>query len=367
MRKTYGIIVIIVATIFMTMALSTSSAIAQEVIKWRLVSCWPSYTAFAQVEKRLMKNIYELSGGRLQITGYAAGELVPTSAVFDTVSKGSAEMGIDYPGYWQGKNSAFDLLGSVPMAFSQYDVVNWYLHGGGRELFNYMYGKYNAIYFLESVASVGSGIRSRTPIRSLADLKGKKIRVSGKAVGYVMTKAGATPVMTAPAEIAQALATGQIDAASFNAPQVDLSLGLAEVTKYNIGPGWNIPSGCGGVMINKDAWNTLPPDLKKIIEVATMDNLAFYSSLSEWDTMSALKKFEEKGTVVTKFSAKELAQIEEWVWEFIVDEAKKNPDYDKIATSMFQYMKDFYQTREYDEPYGQGRNPSKWPKLPNLR
>lgn len=365
MRKTYGII-LIVATITAFVMLA-STAVAQTVYKWRLVSVWPSYTAFAQVEKRLIKNIYELSGGRLQITGYSAGELVPTMAVFDTVAKGAAEMGIDYPGYWQGKNSAFDLLGTVPMAFSQYDVINWYLHGGGRQLYNEMYGKNNLIYYVQSVASIGSGIRSVKPIRNLADLKGKKIRVSGRAAGYVMAKAGATPVMTDAAQIAQALATGQIDAASFNAPAVDLSLGLGEVTKYNIGPGWNIPSGAGGVMINKDAWNTLPPDLKKIIEVAAMDNLSFFSSLSEWDSMAALKKFEEKGTVVTKFSEKELAQIEEWVWEFIEAEAKKNPDFEKVATSIFQYMKDFSISREYQEPYSHGRNPTKYPKLPKLR
>jgi TRAP-type mannitol/chloroaromatic compound transport system substrate-binding protein len=365
MRKTYGII-IIVATITALVMLA-STAVAQTVYKWRLVSCWPSYSSFAQAEKRLVKNIYELSGGRLQITTYSAGELVPSMAVFDTVAKGAAEVGIDYAGYWQGKNSAFDILGTVPMAASQHDVVNWYFHAGGRELYNEIYGKYGLHYMLQVVVSAGSGIRSRTPIRTLADLKGKKIRVSGRAAGYVMAKAGATPMMTEPAQIAQALATGQLDGASFNAPGVDLSLGLAEVTKYNIGPGWNIPSASGGVLINKDAWNTLPPDLKKIMEVAAVDNLAFYVSFSEWDNVQSLKKFEEKGTVVTKFSDKELAQIEAWVWEFIEDEAKKNPDFERVATSYFQYMKDFATTREYQEPYSQGRNPTRYPKLPKLK
>ncbi len=254
MKKFYGIIVVIIVAVFMTMTIFAVPAVAQT-IKWRLVSCWPAYSSISQSEKRFAKNIYELSGGRLQITTHPAGELVPAMAVFDTVSKGAAEMGEDYAGYWAGKNSAFDLLGSLPMALSQYDLINWYIHGGGHEIYNYMYGKYNMIYFITGVTSIASGIRSRVPIRSLADLKGKKIRISGRASGYVMQKAGATPVMTAPGEIAQALATGNIDAAAFNTPAIDLSLGLAEVTKYNIGPGWNQPSSVGGVMINKDAWN----------------------------------------------------------------------------------------------------------------
>lgn len=366
MKKFNGIIVVIIAAVFMTMSIFAAPAFAQT-IKWRLVSCWPAYSSISQSEKRFAKNIYELSGGRLQITTHPAGELVPSMAVFDTVAKGAAEMGADYASYWASKNSAFDLLGSYPMAFSQYDLINWYIHSGGNEIYNYMYGKYNMIYFITGVTCVASGIRSRTPIRSLADLKGKKIRISGRAAGYVMQKAGATPVMTAPGEIAQAMGTGAIDAAAFNTPNIDLSLGLAEVTKYNIGPGWNQPFSVGGVMINKDAWNTLPPDLKKIIEMAAYENILAMATLSEWDNSIALKKWQEKGVQVTKFSTKDLAQIEEWVWEFIAAEALKNPDYDKIATSMFQYMKDFSQARDYEAPYAQGRNPVKWPKLPNLK
>jgi len=366
MTKIYRIIIVIVTAIFGMMAICTTSAIAQT-LKWRLVSCWPAHSSIAQSEKRLAKNVYELSGGRLHITVHPAGEIVSTMAVFDTVSKGAAEMGADYAGYWQGRNSGFDLLGSSAMMLSQYDFINWYIYGGGREIYNYMYGKYNMIYFVTGVSPMASGIRSRTPIRSLADLKGKKIRISGRAAGYVIQKAGATPVMTAPAEIAQALATGQIDAAAFNTPAIDHSLGFAEVTKYNIGPGWHQPSSVGGLMINKDAWNSLPPDLKKIIEVAAMENVAVMNALGEWDNMENLKKFAEKGTQVAKFSVKELAQIEEWVWEFHIAEAQKNPDYDRIVTSMFQYLKNFSEAREYAVPYAQGRTPTKFPKLPGLK
>jgi TRAP-type mannitol/chloroaromatic compound transport system substrate-binding protein len=350
----------------MAMAIFAAPAFAQT-IKWRLVSCWPAYSAISQSEKRFAKNIYELSGGRLQITTHPAGELVPPQAVFDTVAKGAAEMGADWATYWSSKNSAFDLLGSLPMAMSQYDLINWYVQCDGNEIYNYMYGKYNMIYFITAVTSIASGIRSRAPIRSLADLKGKKIRMSGKALGYVLQRAGAVQATTAAGEIAQQLATGTIDAAAFNTPQIDLSIGLADVTKYNIGPGWNQPSSVGGVMINKDAWNTLPSDLKKIVEIAAYENILNMSTLAEWNTAAALKKYQEKGIQVTKFSAKDLAQIEEWVWEFIAAEALKNPDYDKVATSIFQYMKDFSNARDYEVPYAQGRNPVKWPKLPNLK
>jgi TRAP-type mannitol/chloroaromatic compound transport system substrate-binding protein len=276
-------------------------------------------------------------------------------------------MGSEWATYWAGKNSAFDPLGSITLVFSQHDTINWYFHAGGREIFNYMYGKYNLIYFPTAATPVTSGIRSRMPIRGLADLKGKKIRIPGKVAGYIMQKAGAVQVMVAPGEIAQALATGALDGSAFNTPVTDLSIGLDEVTKYNIGPGWNMPSGIEGMIINKDAWNTLPPDLKKIIEIAANDSFLYMSTQMEWESVMALRKFQEKGTQVRKFSERDLAQIEEWAWEIIVAEAQKNPDYDKVVTSIFQYMKDFSQLRDYEVPYSQGRNPLKWPKLPNLK
>ena len=356
----------IIVAVFITMAIFTAPVIA-ETIKWRLVSVWPAYSAIFQSQTRLAKNIYELSGGRLQISVHPAGELVPATAVFDTVSKGAAEMGVDYASYWAGKNTAFDLLGSYPMTLSQYDVINWYIHGGGREMYNYIYGKYNMIHFLNGVTPVASGFRSRMPIRSLADLKGKKVRMSGKASGYLLQKLGAVQVMTSASEVSQAVATGAVDVVAFNTLAIDWSIGLADVTKYNIGPAWHQPSSSGGVIINKDAWNALPPDLKKIIEVATSENNLFMTSLAEWDNIHYVDKFKEKGTQVLKFSAKDLKQIEDWTWEYIVEEAKKNPDYDKIVTSMFQYLKEFRECRDYEIPYAQGRNPTTFPKLPNLK
>jgi TRAP-type mannitol/chloroaromatic compound transport system substrate-binding protein len=366
MKKFYKIMAENIIAIFIVLTIFTVPVIA-ETIKWRLISCWPVYSSLWQSSTRLTKTIYELSGGRLQITPHPAGELVPAAAVFDTVSKGAAEMGVDWATYWAGKNSAFDLLGSYPMTLSQYDVINWYNFGGGQDIFNYMYGKYNMIYFINGITPVGSGIRSRMPIRSLADLKGKKIRMSGKAAGYILQKAGAVQVQTPAGEISQALAAGTIDAASFNIPNVDWSLGMGEVTKYNIGPAWNMPSASGGVMINKDAWNSLPPDLKKIIEIALAESNEYHTSLAEWDNISYITKFREKGVIDTKWSDKDLKQIEEWTWEFIVEEAKKNPDYDKVATSMFQFLKDFRAMREHEVPFAQGRTPSTFPKLPHLK
>lgn len=365
MKKMYRVIVGIVIAVFMNIAIFTVSSIA-ETIKWRLVSCWPPKAPSFVSTELFAKSVYELSGGRLKITVYPAGELVPALAVFDTVSKGAAEMGGDWPGYWGNKNSAFDLLGSYPMGLGQHDMVNWYLKFGGREIYNDLYGKYNMVFVIHGCNPVACGIRSIKPIKSLADFKGKKIRISGRPQGYILQKAGAVQIMIAPGEISLALQTGTVDAASFNTPAMDWSVGMA-MAKYNIAPAWESPSAVGGIIINKDAWNTLPPDLKRIIEVASLESMLIHNANEDMIYGPFLEKFKNSGTIVTKFSAKDLKQIEEWMWEYVVEEAKKNPDYNKVATSMFQYLKDFRATRDYQQPFSHGRNLMTLPKLPDLK
>jgi TRAP-type mannitol/chloroaromatic compound transport system substrate-binding protein len=362
MKKFYTIIIV---GLMMTIFIARSAC--AEPIKWQMITCWIPSMAVSESDRHFAKSVYELSGGRLQIIVNSAGTIVPAQSVFDAVARGVAEMGSDNPSYWSGKNSAFDLLGSFPGALSQYDVFNWYFHFGGHDLYNYMYGKYNMLYLITAVAPMGSGIRSRQPIKTLADFKGKKLRMSGKAQGYILQKLGAAQLMMAGGDIYQALQIGTIDGAEFSCPSIDWSLGLADVTKYNIGPGWNQPATVFGMMINRDAWYKLPADLKRIVEFAATDNMAYMSSYYESKNAAAINAFRDKGTETYKLSARDLKQLEDWSWEYIVAEAQRNEDYDKVATSIVQYLKDFRVTRTSEEPFAHGHSPTVIPKLPNLQ
>ena len=364
MKKSLGIVI---AVVMMTILCVGMVVAADQPIKWKMVSTWTPAINLIEGDKNFAKLVSELSNGRLQITVSPAGELVPAVAVFDTVSKGSIECGGDWPGYWAGKNSAFDLLGSYPMGLCQYDVINWYYHGGGKKIFDDLFAKYNMMYFLTSVSPMESGIRASVPIKTLADYKGKKLRMSGKAQGHILQKLGAAQVMVSGGEIYQALQMATIDGAEFCSPSIDWKMGFGEVTKYNIGPGWHQPSSTFGVMINKGAWDKLPADLKVIVEKAAQANVAYMSSWYETGNIEALELFRKAGSQIFKLSNDELKQIEAYSWEYLVDEAAKNPDFQNAALSMFQFLKDFQATRDSQEPFTQGRNPFTWPNLPGLK
>ena len=79
-------------------------AIAKNRHEWRMVTSWPKgLPGLGTGAERLAENITKLSGGRLTIKVYSAGELVPALGVFDAVADGTAQMGYDASYYHLGK------------------------------------------------------------------------------------------------------------------------------------------------------------------------------------------------------------------------------------------------------------------------
>ena len=76
-------------------------AIAQDKRQWKMVTAWPKNLPGPGVAAQtLADRITTLSGGRIEVTLYAAGELVPGRGVFDAVSEGTAELYHAVPAYW---------------------------------------------------------------------------------------------------------------------------------------------------------------------------------------------------------------------------------------------------------------------------
>jgi TRAP-type mannitol/chloroaromatic compound transport system substrate-binding protein len=104
-------------------------------------------------------------------------------------------------------------------------------------------------------------------VNSIEDIKGLKMRIPGLA-GEVFADAGGTAVRIPGSEIYTSLQTGVIDAAEWVGPYNDLALGLYEVAKYYYFPGWHEPGSMLELIINKDSFEALPPDMQAIVTYA---------------------------------------------------------------------------------------------------
>ena len=157
------------------------------------------------------KWVKEMSGGRLQITVYGGGELVPPLGVFDAVSQGTVEMGHGAAYYWAGKSPATQFFAAVPFGFNAQALNAWLYSGGGMALWDEVYAKFNLKPFIAGNTGVQMGGWFNKEITSMDDLKGLKMRIPGLG-GKVIAKAGGNAVLVAGGEIYTNLDRGVIDA-----------------------------------------------------------------------------------------------------------------------------------------------------------
>ena len=241
---------------------------AQEKRKWRMVTTWPkNFPGLGTGANKIAEYITKASDGRLTVTVYGGGEIVPPFESFDAVSEGTAEMGHGAAYYWKGKSPATQFFTAVPFGMTAQEINGWVYHGGGQQLWDDLYAKFNLKPFLGGNTGVQMGGWFNREINSLDDLKGLKIRMPGLG-GEVLNAAGATAKVLPGGEIFTALQTGAIDATEWVGPYNDLAFGLHKVAKFYYYPGWHEPGAALECFVNKQAYDALPADLQQIVAVA---------------------------------------------------------------------------------------------------
>ncbi len=234
--------------------------------------------------ERVADRIRVLSGGRLDITVSAAGEVVPAFEVLDAVGNGVAELGHTASFYWQGKMPAAAFFTTVPFGLTPAEHVAWVEAGGGQQLWDELYAPFGVKPFMAGNTGVCMGGWFRREVKSAADLRGLKLRSLGLG-GEVYRRLGATPQTTPPAEILNSLQSGVIDGAEFVGPGSDIALGLYRVAPFYYYPGFNKPNGTGECIVSLKAWSTLSDEFKAIVAHACASEANY--ALSEMERLNA--------------------------------------------------------------------------------
>lgn len=246
----------------------SAPAIAEERITWRMVTTWPrNFPGLGVGAQRLADRITEMSGGRLTVEVYAAGELVPALGSFDAVIEGSAEMSHGASYYWQNKSRATSFFTGVPYGMTSRELSAWVRFMGGQEIWDEVYDQFGVKGFMSGDTGTQAGGWFRKELNSLDDIDGVRFRTPGLG-GQVWERLGATVVNMAGGEIYQALQSGALDAAEFVGPYNDLALGFYQVTKNYYMPSFVEPGLATEAVVNKSKFAALPADLQKIVEYA---------------------------------------------------------------------------------------------------
>jgi TRAP-type mannitol/chloroaromatic compound transport system substrate-binding protein len=256
-----------------------------ETRRWRMVTSWPKRLPGPGMSaERVAERIAALSGGRLQITVHAAGEVVPALEVLDAVGSGVAEMGHTAAFYWQGKQPAAVFYTTVPFGLTPTEHVSWVDVGGGQALWDELYAPFGVKPFMAGNTGVCMGGWFRREINSIDDVKGLKVRSLGLG-GEIYRRLGATAQTTSPAEILASMQSGLIDGAEFVGPGSDIALGLYRVATFYYAPGFNKPNGTGECVVSLKAWQSLDSEMQAIVQHACANEAQF--ALAEMERLNA--------------------------------------------------------------------------------
>ena len=244
---------------------------AQQTFNWKMTSAYPKGAPFymdgpgSAVD--LARRIEAMSNGRLKITVYGAGELIPALEGFDAVRAGTVELNHANSYFWTGKTFAAQYFTAVPFGLNFQGINGWLYDGGGIALWHEVYKPFGMIAFPCGNTGVQMTGWFKKEIKSSADFKGLKMRIPGLA-GKVYSTLGVDVKLLPGGEIFPALERGVIDAAEFVGPYQDRRLGLQKAAKFYYTTGWHETATVSELLINAAAWAKLPKDLQAIVENA---------------------------------------------------------------------------------------------------
>ena len=280
-----------------------------EVIRWRCQSTHsPGFLSYKTLEK-LFDEIRIASGGRLEITQYAGGTLIPWAECFEAVSTGTLDSAIHGSNLFAGAiEPASNYWNASPGGFNGSDTMTWFTQTGAIEGYRDLLAEYNchlAGYFGQGTEPINSTI----PLRGVADLDGTKGREGG-LFGDVVKAMGATPMAVPPWEIYTSLATGVIDWADSADMASNWDLGLQEVCPYLIFTPFDQTASMLGLIVNMDRWNELDDDLQTLVHMAMRAQESEFRQAAEWEGAEALRKHRDYGTEIITWPPEEHAKVQ---------------------------------------------------------
>ena len=227
----------------------------KKVIKWKLQSWASAGDSTYDAAVNFAKMVEEASDGRLIITPYNAGAIIPAGKEFDSVLSGTVEAVHGAPawtlGYFPGAIFYNNTVGGLTA-----NQQRMWLEKEGLELARKNYTKLGA-YYVGPLTPHNAEVfmHSTKPLNSVADLKGFKARMGSAALNEIFARMGAAPVFLPGGEVYEATQRGIIDGFEYVTPSVNWGMGFQEVTEYMYLSPSRAPTDAQAIFVNQKTWD----------------------------------------------------------------------------------------------------------------
>jgi TRAP-type C4-dicarboxylate transport system substrate-binding protein len=258
-------LLVLVSLVLSIALLPATRLFAQAPVKLKFSNFFPATHQYAVLGQQFCDEIKKRTNGKVEIAYYPSGILTSAPKMFEGVVNGVSDIGLSHCEYTRGRFPVTETL-SLPLGYP-----SGYVAGEvANDFYNQFHQKeWDAVHVL-LFYSTGPQIIStvKKPVRTLEDLKGLKIRASGRPAD-VLKVLGGTPVGVEMADMYDGLQRGVVDGV-LSSMEVEKGWKIGEIIRYatlsyKVGTVYTFY-----IVMNKDKWNALPEDAKKIFtETAT--------------------------------------------------------------------------------------------------
>jgi TRAP-type mannitol/chloroaromatic compound transport system substrate-binding protein len=245
------------------------------------------------------------------------------------VQNATVEIAHTAPYYFFGKDETFALGCAIPFGLNSRQMTAWMVEGNGLKLMREFYHQYNIVNFPGGNTGAQMGGWFRKEIKSLADMKGLKMRIGGFG-GRVLERIGAVPQNIPGGDIYPALEKGTIDAAEWVGPYDDQKLGFNKVAPNYCYPGWWEGGPQLDFFVNTKAFDALSPEYKAVIEAASAVAHIDMQAKYDYRNPAALKQLVGSGTRLFRFPKEVMEAAFKASQEMYAELSAKNQNWKKV-------------------------------------
>jgi TRAP-type C4-dicarboxylate transport system substrate-binding protein len=231
---------------------------ADAVIKLTYANFPPAATFPCVQMEHWAKEVEKRTAGKVKVQTFPGGTLLPAKNILDGVISGLADIGNFAMSYQPGRFPVSEVV-DLPLGFTSARVASLTLYDLVEK---YQPKEFEKVKILTLFTCPPTNFMTKTPVKSLADLKGLELRVAGTSA-EVVKRLGGIPVAMPQSETPEAIQKGVVKG-MVSSMEILQDFKFAAYTPYATVA--NLPVVTFAVVMNRDKWNALPADVKKVLD-----------------------------------------------------------------------------------------------------
>jgi TRAP-type transport system periplasmic protein len=276
----------------------------------------PSATFPCVQMERWAKEVEKRTNGEVKVQTFPGGTLLAAKNIFDGVISGSADIGNFAMSYQPGRFPVSEAV-DLPLGFKSSRVASLVLYD---LIEKYKPKEFEKVKILALFTCPPADFMTSRPVKSLKDLKGMELRVSGTGAEIIKTL-GAIPVAMPQSETPEAIQKGVVKG-MVSSMEILKDFNFAAYCPYATDTNLFVVS--FAVVMNKDKWNALPPNVKQVLDDLRVEQTLWTGDYVDGHVKEALIWSKEKyNHQVINLSAGDKAEIANLLQPMIQNYVKK--------------------------------------------